>query len=125
MSNRKLMVGLSVFLLGFLILAPVAKNLEKPRRCPGVALVVLLGDKPGLNNKCITTTGVIRVGKEWSNLYLNYESEKQTIRLNSLGLGFTKKQEKILEQYNGEYISVTGIYDNASNSLSDVEFFTF
>ncbi|MGX5175121.1 hypothetical protein ACUR5C_13950 [Aliikangiella sp. IMCC44653] len=100
-------------------------SVENIRRCPGVPLVMLLSDVPEYNNMCVTTTGVVAISSEWSYLYLNLESKKHGVTLNSLGLGFSLKESKILTQYNGQYITITGIYNNSSRSLSDVKFFTF
>lgn len=79
-----------------------------------VSLVRLLANPEKMDGKCVRTFGVLAVAFEGTGVYLNRASYRLLIQANGLGLLPKGRSGSTWDRLDGEYVSVTGVFDGSS-----------
>ncbi len=86
----------------------IAQTSSSPENVP---LVRLLADPEKMNEKRVTTVGVLAVEVEGTALYLNRESYYLKIRQNAVAIMPTAAAASTLSNFAGQYVTVTGTFE--------------
>lgn len=98
---------------GLQVLAPFVTLPVKPVENPAyVSMVRVLANPETFDEKPVSLVGFLKIGPEWTGLYLNAEDYQHGILENALSVELTDQIRKDREKLDMNYVHILGVFDS-------------